>query len=129
MPSFAPSAQSQAIAILLGSLSLSAFAQDATPTLDTVEIRSATNGASLQSLPTSATVLDGEHMREHQLQVNLSEGLASVPGLQIKNRQNYAQDLQLSIRGYGARSTFGVRGVRLYVDNIPATMPDGQGSL
>lgn len=129
MPSFTPSAQSQAIAILLGSLSLSAFAQDATPTLDTVEIRSATNGASLQSLPTSATVLDGEHMREHQLQVNLSEGLASVPGLQIKNRQNYAQDLQLSIRGYGARSTFGVRGVRLYVDNIPATMPDGQGSL
>lgn len=129
MPSFAPSAQSQAIAILFGSLSLSAFAQDATPTLDTVEIRSATNGASLQSLPTSATVLDGEHMREHQLQVNLSEGLASVPGLQIKNRQNYAQDLQLSIRGYGARSTFGVRGVRLYVDNIPATMPDGQGSL
>ena len=129
MPSFAPSAQSQAIAILLGSLSLSAFAQDATPTLDTVEIRSATNGASLQSLPTSATVLDGEHMREHQLQVNLSEGLASVPGLQIKNRQNYAQDLQLSIRGYGARSTFGVRGVRLYVDNIPAPMPDGQGSL
>lgn len=129
MHSFPRSAQSQAIAILLSGLSLSAWAQETPPTLDTVEIRSATNGASLQSLPTSATVLDGEHMREHQLQVNLSEGLASVPGLQIKNRQNYAQDLQLSIRGYGARSTFGVRGVRLYVDNIPATMPDGQGSL
>lgn len=129
MHSFPRSAQSQAIAILLSGLSLSAWAQETPPTLDTVEIRSATNGASLQSLPTSATVLDGEHMREHQLQVNLSEGLTSVPGLQIKNRQNYAQDLQLSIRGYGARSTFGVRGVRLYVDNIPATMPDGQGSL
>ena len=50
-----------------------------------------------------------------------------MPGLQIQNRQNYAQDLQLSIRGFGARSTFGVRGVRLYVDGIPATLPDGQG--
>ena len=46
-------------------------------------------------------------------------------GLQIQNRQNYAQDLQLSVRGFGARSTFGVRGIRMYVDGIPATMPDG----
>ena len=129
MPAFSPSAQSQAIAILLSSLSLTVSAQDTTPVLDSVEVRSAPGGISLQALPASATVLDGEAMREHQLQVNLSEGLAGVPGLQIKNRQNYAQDLQLSVRGYGARSTFGVRGVRLYVDNIPATMPDGQGSL
>ena len=50
-----------------------------------------------------------------------------MPGLQIQNRQNYAQDVQISVRGFGARSTFGVRGVRLYVDGIPATMPDGQG--
>ena len=48
-------------------------------------------------------------------------------GLQIQNRQNYAQDLQLSVRGFGARSTFGVRGIRMYVDGIPATMPDGGG--
>ena len=66
-------------------------------------------------------------MRDARLQVNLSESLGVVPGLQIQNRQNYAQDLQLSIRGFGARSTFGVRGVRLYVDGIPATLPDGQG--
>ena len=45
------------------------------------------------------------------------------------NRQNYAQDLQISIRGFGARSTFGVRGIRLYADGIPATMPDGQGQV
>ena len=50
-----------------------------------------------------------------------------MPGLLVQNRQNYAQDLQLSIRGFGARSTFGVRGVRIYVDGIPATLPDGQG--
>lgn len=129
MHSFTRTAPSKAVALLLSSLSLTAFAQDNAPTLDTIEVRSATGSASLQTLPTSATVLDGEQVRDRQMQVNLSESLGGVPGLQIKNRQNYAQDLQLSVRGYGARSTFGVRGVRLYVDGIPATMPDGQGSL
>jgi iron complex outermembrane receptor protein len=68
-------------------------------------------------------VLDGERMRERNLQVNLSESLSAAPGLQLQNRQNYAQDLQLSIRGFGARSTFGVRGIQIYVDGIPSTMP------
>jgi iron complex outermembrane receptor protein len=59
--------------------------------------------------------------------VNLSELMGGVPGLQIRDRQNFAQDLQLSVRGFGTRSTFGVRGVRILIDGIPATMPDGQG--
>jgi iron complex outermembrane receptor protein len=59
--------------------------------------------------------------------VNLSESLNRVPGITVLNRQNYAQDLQLSIRGAGSRSPFGIRGARLIVDGIPATMPDGQG--
>jgi len=63
------------------------------------------------------------------LGVNPSEYLAGIPGLQARDRQNYAQDEQISIRGFGARSTFGVRGVRLYTDGIPATMPDGQGQV
>ena len=75
----------------------------------------------------SADRVDAEQLRDDKLQVNLSETLVAVPGLQIQNRYNYAQDLQLSIRGFGARSTFGVRGVRIYVDGIPATLPDGQG--
>jgi iron complex outermembrane receptor protein len=50
-----------------------------------------------------------------------------VPGVVVANRQNYAQDLQISTRGFGARSAFGVRGLRLIADGIPATMPDGQG--
>ncbi len=77
--------------------------------------------------PASIEVIDGEALRAGQLQVNLSEALARVPGLAIGNRQNHAQDLQLAIRGFGARATFGVRGVRLYVDGIPASAPDGQG--
>jgi iron complex outermembrane receptor protein len=60
-------------------------------------------------------------------QVNLSESLGRVPGLTILDRQNYAQDLQLSIRGFGARAAFGIRGIRLLIDGIPATTPDGQG--
>ena len=59
--------------------------------------------------------------------VNLSELMSGVAGLQIRDRQNFAQDLQVSVRGFGTRSTFGVRGVRILVDGIPATMPDGQG--
>ena len=59
--------------------------------------------------------------------VSLSELLAGQPGVVVLDRQNFAQDLQISVRGFGARSTFGVRGVRLLVDGIPATMPDGQG--
>jgi iron complex outermembrane receptor protein len=61
--------------------------------------------------------------------VNVSEYLDGIPGVVARNRQNYAQDEQISIRGFGARSTFGVRGVRLYTDGIPATMPDGQGQV
>ncbi|MCC2595824.1 TonB-dependent receptor [Pusillimonas sp. MFBS29] len=78
-------------------------------------------------VPASVSLIDGELMRDQQMQVNLSESLSVVPGLVIQNRQNYAQDLQVSIRGFGSRSTFGMRGIRLYVDGIPATMPDGQG--
>src|SRR5690606_26775789 len=83
--------------------------------------------ASELDTPAAVSVVNGEDMRQATPAINLSESLGSVPGLQIQNRQNYAQDLQLSMRGFGARSTFGVRGIRMYVDGIPATMPDGQG--
>jgi iron complex outermembrane receptor protein len=81
-------------------------------------------------VPASVDVIDGARLRgAGRPEINLSEGLGLVPGVAARDRQNHAQDLQLSIRGFGARSTFGVRGVRLYVDGIPATMPDGQGQL
>ena len=80
-------------------------------------------------LPVSINRVDGRTLRDGQLAVNLSESLDQVPGVSVENRQNYAQDLQLSVRGFGARSSFGVRGVRLYADGIPGTMPDGQGQF
>jgi iron complex outermembrane receptor protein len=78
-------------------------------------------------LPISIDRVSQQQIRDGQLQVNLSESLVSVPGINVQSRQNYAQDLQISVRGFGARSSFGVRGVRLYADGIPGTMPDGQG--
>lgn len=78
-------------------------------------------------LPVAIDTVDQRAIREDNAQVNLSESLNRVPGIAVQNRQNYAQDLQLSSRGFGSRSTFGVRGVRLIADGIPATMPDGQG--
>ena len=78
-------------------------------------------------VPASVDRVYGEEIRQGRPQVNLSESLGSVPGITVQNRQNYAQDLQIQSRGFGARSTFGVRGIRMYADGIPATMPDGQG--
>ena len=78
-------------------------------------------------LPAAIDVIYAAHIRDGQMRVNASESLVSVPGLVAQNRQNYAQDLQISSRGFGARSAFGVRGVRLISDGVPATMPDGQG--
>ncbi|WP_258130294.1 TonB-dependent receptor [Achromobacter anxifer] len=104
-----------------------AWAQQSGELLPAVVVTGTRLGASVLDTPASVDVVEGAAMRQGQPGINLSEGLAGVPGLQIQNRQNYAQDLQISSRGFGARSTFGVRGVRLYVDGIPATMPDGQG--
>ncbi|MGH8739959.1 MAG: TonB-dependent receptor family protein, partial [Burkholderiales bacterium] len=78
-------------------------------------------------VPASVDRIHADEIREGRAQVNLSESLGRVPGIVVQNRQNYAQDLQISSRGFGARSTFGVRGIRLIADGIPATMPDGQG--
>lgn len=78
-------------------------------------------------LPYSVDSVDMRANQAGNLGVNASEALAGVPGLVIQNRQNYAQDLQISVRGFGARAAFGVRGVKLIADGIPATNPDGQG--
>lgn len=110
---------------LLGSVNMS-WAQPV-DVLDPVIVTSTRMGDTLLETPASVSIVSGGEMRNARLGVNLSESLGRVPGLQIQNRENYAQDLQVSLRGFGARSTFGVRGVRLYVDGIPGTMPDGQG--
>ncbi|MFO1313702.1 MAG: TonB-dependent receptor [Burkholderiales bacterium] len=96
-------------------------------TLDPVAVTATRREERSFDVPASVDVIDGATIRDGQPAINLSEPLVRVPGVFAANRNNYAQDTQISSRGYGSRATFGVRGVRLYQDFIPATMPDGQG--
>ncbi|MBL8341457.1 MAG: TonB-dependent receptor [Rubrivivax sp.] len=84
---------------------------------------------SLADAPYAVSAVDREELRAAGPQIHLSEAMARVPGLTVANRWNYAQDLQIGSRGFGARATFGVRGLRLYSDGIPASGPDGQGQV
>lgn len=79
--------------------------------------------------PASLDIVTIDAADSARLGVNLSDTLQEVPGVTVRSLQNPAQDVQISIRGYGARSTFGVRGIRLYADDIPASMPDGSGQV
>lgn len=78
-------------------------------------------------LPVAIDLVTKEQIQDAQLQMTLSESLIRVPGVTAQNRNQLSQDPQISIRGFGSRSSFGVRGVRVYVDGIPLSMPDGVG--
>jgi iron complex outermembrane receptor protein len=99
------------------------------PELEVVVVTATRIAQQSLTLPMSVDRIDSAEIHEGQSEVNLSESLETVPGVSVQSRQNYAQDLQISSRGFGARSSFGVRGVRLYSDGIPGTMPDGQGQF
>lgn len=102
-------------------------AQDPVPLPRVVVSSIGIDGADAFGVPASVSVVD---LDDTAVPVaNLGAAVANVPGLLLRDRQNQAQDAQVSIRGFGARATFGVRGLRLYADGIPATMPDGQGQL
>lgn len=114
--------------VLLGA-SLPTSANEQALVLTPIEVQSTLKARSALDTPAAIGQLDEQQIQAGKAALHVSESLAAIPGVQAFNRNNYAQDLQLSIRGFGARSTFGVRGMRIYVDGIPATMPDGQGQL
>ena len=114
---------------LLPVVAATAGAQEASTELAPVVVTATRVERALLDVPASVDVIGREVLRDTQPRVNLSETLSRVPGVVVLDRQNYAQDLQISIRGFGSRATFGVRGVRLYVDGVPATSPDGQGQV
>lgn len=111
--------------------SLQARAQAPTPEAETERVVVTASGVErrLFDTPYAVGVVDAQTLRAAGPMVNLSEALARVPGLVVSNRSNYAQDLQINSRGFGARASFGVRGMRLYTDGIPAGGPDGQGQV
>lgn len=78
-------------------------------------------------VPAAIDSIDSRDMTEARLQANISETMQRVPGTYVQSRETYAQEQQITVRGFGARSQFGTRGVRLYIDGIPASTPDGQG--
>lgn len=131
-----PSLRRLAAACALALWGLPVLAQtDPTPTgpddtsLGEVVVTGGTRAAPRVNAPYALGVVTREALAESGPRINLSEALARVPGLNAANRNNYAQDLQLSSRGFGARAGFGVRGLRIYSDGLPATMPDGQGQV
>ncbi len=115
------------MAVMLASAFTAPMALAADIALDSVVVTGSRIEHSSFDLPVAVDVVDASRISGDQARVNASEALAAVPGITVQNRQNYAQDLQISSRGFGARSAFGVRGLRLVADGIPASMPDGQG--
>jgi iron complex outermembrane receptor protein len=115
--------------LIVGAVALHALAAgaQAPERLDPLVVTATRSEERAFDLPVAIDSIDAALIQRNQLQVNLSEALARIPGIVVANRWNYAQDLQVSSRGFGARANFGVRGIRLYQDGIPATMPDGQG--
>lgn len=108
-------------------LPLAAQAENASYQAEPLVVTGSRYQASGWRLPFSVNRIDAEQATLGKPGVNLSEALGSVPGLVVQNRQNYAQDLQVSSRGFGARSAFGIRGIKLLADGVPLSNPDGQG--
>lgn len=115
------------VVILAAAFPCLALADSPAIALDTVVVTGSRIEHNTFDLPAAVDVVDHARINADYAKVNASEALVAVPGISVQNRQNYAQDLQISSRGFGARSAFGVRGIRLVSDGIPASMPDGQG--
>lgn len=116
------------IALLAGGAASVASAQEI-PTLPRLQVTATRTPQEAAQVPAAISVVPLREARKDVLGASVAEHLTGVPGVLARSRQNYAQDEQLSIRGFGTRASFGIRGVRLYVDGIPASMPDGQGQL
>ena len=117
------------LACLLGT-SLTAAAQSASAVeLENVVVTGTRIERALLDTPAGVTVVDEATLREGRQGLQLDEALARVPGLFLQNRYNFAQGQRLSLRGFGARAPFGVRGIRIRVDGFPETLPDGQSQI
>jgi iron complex outermembrane receptor protein len=93
--------------------------------LDSVVVTVLRGSDNLGSTPFALSVSSGQALHLGNTGFSLEEALQGIPGLQIQNRYNYTVGERISIRGFGARSQFGSRGIKILVDGIPATMADG----
>jgi iron complex outermembrane receptor protein len=114
---------------LLGCLLLCAARACLAEELTTVTVTATRIASASFDVPAAITSVPASQLQDQALGINLADDIGTVPGLLARNRNNYAQDQQISIRGIGANSTFGIRGVRIYQDGIPQTGADGQGQV
>jgi len=126
-----PTYLKQVLALLVGSIFIKLAHANQTeyeaPPLDEIVVSASGYDQKILDTAASINLINKSQIQNGQARDNLSEPLNRVPGIFALNRQNYAQDLQISSRGFGANSTFGTRGIKIFVDNIPATVADGQG--
>ena len=116
----------------LSLLPLAASAQSDTAQkvpLDEIVVTATLIDRTLDRVPAAVSVITQDDIQLGRQQLALDEALAQVPGLFMQNRYNFAQDLRVSIRGFGSRAQFGIRGIKVLVDGIPETLPDGQGAV
>lgn len=105
-------------------------AQNSEPAiLDEIVVTATRMQSALRDVPRSISLVEQERIQNATQQLALDEALSGIPGLYMQNRYNFSQDLRISLRGFGARAGFGIRGIRVYVDGIPETLPDGQAGV
>jgi iron complex outermembrane receptor protein len=120
------------VLLLLNLIPFSVSAQDAGdgwPILEEIVVTATRIPNDMVSLPFAVGSVGKDKLQRARQQLGLDEALVAVPGLFFQNRYNFAQDLRIAIRGFGARANFGIRGIRIFADDIPLTLPDGQGSV
>lgn len=115
--------------LVLTNIALAQEAERGDEVLEEVVVNATRLPTTAQRLPFAIARVDRAEIQDARQQLALDEALAGVPGLFFQNRYNFAQDLRIAIRGFGARADFGIRGIRLIADDIPLTLPDGQGSV
>jgi iron complex outermembrane receptor protein len=99
------------------------------PTVETVTVTATRVTKAMNDIPAAVDIVSKDDVQLARPQIGIDESLAQVPGVFLQDRYNFAQDTRISIRGFGARANFGIRGVRIFVDGIPETLPDGQGQV
>jgi len=115
--------------LLTFSLSLIPPLISAATDLEEIEVRATRMDQSLADFAGAISVVGEQEIQLGRQQLALDESLNRVPGLFSQNRYNFAQDLRISLRGFGARANFGIRGIRIFVDGIPSTVTDGQSVI
>ena len=117
--------------LLLLNVTTSAAIADESPTdsLDEIVVTATRIESAIGDVARSISIVSKDRIQNGTQQLGLDEALAAVPGLYMQNRYNFSQDLRVALRGFGVRSSFGIRGIKIIVDGIPETVPDGQAQV